>query len=121
MGSMIILFIIGLILGAFAIIFAAQNVTAITVVFLAWRFEGSLALILAMAVASGVLICALLSWPDVIRKRFQIAKLREEKQGLKDELAYKEKEVEEERSKLVANNAYIDGVEEKAHMLDLKK
>jgi len=109
---MIILFIIGLVLGALVIIFAAQNIVPVTVVFLSWRFDGSLALILALAVVSGILICAFLSMPDAIRKRFQISKLVRENEALRDELAHKEVEVESEKSKVDANNAYLDGLEE---------
>ncbi len=108
---MIILFIIGLVLGAFVIIFAAQNVTSITVVFLAWKFEGSLALILVLAVVSGILICSFLSLPDIIRKRFQISRLRDKNEELKEELTHKEVEVEVEKAKLEANNAYLDTLE----------
>lgn len=108
---MAILFIIGLVLGAVLIIFAAQNVTPITVAFLAWRFEGSLALILALAVTGGILVCAFLSLPDVIRKRFYISRLKRANDALKEEIVRKEAEVESEKSKLDANNAYLDGLE----------
>ena len=110
---MILLFILGLLIGALVIIFAAQNVGTVAVAFLAWRFEGSLALILAFAVISGILICAFLSLPDVIRKRFQISRLSDKNQKLKQELEDKKMEVESEKSKLDANNAYLDDLEKK--------
>ena len=109
---MIISLIIGLVLGATAIIFAAQNITTVSVVFLAWQFQGSLALILVLAVVSGILICSFLSLPDVIRKRFQISRLKDDNDKLKDSLVRKDIEVESEKSKLDANNAYIDGLRE---------
>ncbi len=105
---MIILFILGLLLGGAVIIFAAQNITPVSVVFFAWTFQGSLALVLTLAVVSGILICAFLSLPDVIRKRFIISRLHNKNVMLKEELVKKEVEVEVEKAKLDANNAYLD-------------
>ena len=106
-----ILLIIGLILGAVTIIFAAQNTAPITVSFLTWQFHGPLALVIALAVISGILICAFLSWPDTIRKRFIISKLRNKNEELKEEIVNKENEVEAEKSKVAATNAYLDSLE----------
>jgi lipopolysaccharide assembly protein A len=108
---MIIFLIIGLVLGALVVIFALQNITTVTVTFFAWQFEGSLALILVLAVVSGMVICALISLPDAIRRHFQISKLRNNNTQLKDELVNKEAEAQEEKSKLDANNAYMDDLE----------
>lgn len=108
---MFIFLILGLLLGAAVIIFALQNVTPITVVFLGWQFHGSLALILVLAVASGILIYALFSLPEVIRKRFVISKLNNDKEKLKDELVDKKIEVEVEKAKVDANNGYLDSLE----------
>src|SRR5688500_875545 len=106
-----IFLLIGLFLGAVAVIFALQNITTITVTFLAWQLEGSLALILLLAMGAGVVISLLLSLPEVIRKSFQISRLTKHNTRLKDELVNKEIEVESEKSKVEANNAYLDSVE----------
>ena len=108
---MAILFIMGLVLGALLIIFVAQNITTITVVFLAWSFQGSLAMVLVFAVCGGILLYAFLSLPEVIRKRFVISKLAQENNELKEGLTRIQAEVESEKSKLAANNAYLDGLE----------
>ncbi len=108
---MIILFIIGLLLGAVAIIFAAQNTDPVTVSFLAWQFHGPLALVIVLALVAGILICAFLSWPDAIRKRFMISRLRNKNEELKEEVFNKEIEVEAEKSKVAATNAYLDDLE----------
>ncbi|MDB5239074.1 MAG: hypothetical protein JWO00_409 [Candidatus Parcubacteria bacterium] len=108
---MIIFFIIGIVLGAFVVIFALQNITPVTVMFFDWQIQGSLAFILILAVAIGLLISALLSLPDIFRKSFMISKLKKHNEKLKDELVTKEIEVETEKSKLDANNAYIDDLE----------
>ncbi|MES2471115.1 MAG: LapA family protein [Patescibacteria group bacterium] len=108
---MLIFLIIGLLLGALVVIFALQNITTVTVAFLAWQFEGSLALILVLAVVAGILISSLLSVPNVIKKSLQLSKLKKHNANLKDELVNKEKEVSVEKNKLDANNAYIDDLE----------
>ncbi len=115
---MFIFLIIGLVLGAFAIIFAAQNVATITVVFLAWKVEGSLALIVILAIVCGMLISYFLSLPTVIQRMLRISKLKQTIEKLKDELVHKETvieskeaEIEAEKSKLAATNAYVDDLE----------
>ncbi|MDO8430496.1 MAG: LapA family protein [Candidatus Taylorbacteria bacterium] len=108
---MFIFLILGLILGALIIIFALQNVTTVTLVFLTWQFEGSLALIFVLAVASGIVLCLFLSLPEVIRKRFLISKLKKKTNILEEELTEKKIEVEAEKSKVEANNAYLDDLE----------
>ncbi len=109
---MIIFLILGLLLGGVTVIFALQNVATITVVFLAWQIEGSLALIIILAVAMGVLLSLLLSVPSAIEKHLKISNLKTHNEMLKEELINKDIEVEEERSKLDANNAYIDDLEQ---------
>jgi uncharacterized integral membrane protein len=108
---MIIFLILGLLLGGLVIIFTFQNMTDVTVMFLSWSFEGSLALILALAVLSGILIASFLSLPDVFRRKFQVSKLKRHNEVLKEELAHKEVEVVEEKSKAAATNAYLDELE----------
>jgi len=108
---MIIFLVLSLLLGGLTVIFALQNVTPITVTFFAWQIDGSLAFILILAVLSGILISSLLSIPDLIRKNFQISRLKKNNDKLKDELVNKEIEVESEKSKVVANNAYLDDLE----------
>ncbi len=46
---MLIFLIIGLLLGGAAVIFALQNITAVTVTFFSWQFEGSLAMIVLIS------------------------------------------------------------------------
>src|SRR5262245_44511679 len=53
------------------VLFALQNSTAVTVVFLVWRFDASLALILMACVALGALLYALVSLPGSVRGRLR--------------------------------------------------
>ncbi len=108
---MFIFLIIGVLLGAATVVFALQNITTITVVFLNWQFEGSLALIIILAVGVGMLISSLLSLPGAIKKAFQVSSLKRHNETLKSVLSEKEVEVEEEKQKLATTNAYIDDLE----------
>lgn len=115
---MFIFLIIGLIAGAFIIIFALQNIVTVSLVFLSWQFEGSLALIIVLAVVAGMVIGSLLSLPSIFHKKVQISKLKnrnlelkDNNLELKDALATKKVEVEEEKNKVAATNAYIDDLE----------
>ncbi len=83
---MIIFLIIGLLLGALAVVFALQNLTTITVTFLAWDITGSLALILLLAVFTGVVISVLFSLPTTIRTGLRISSLQKQNNKLKDQL-----------------------------------
>lgn len=108
---MIFFLILGLLLGAVTVIFALQNLATITVVFLNWQIEGSLALIIILAVAMGILLSILLSVPSMIDKRLKISRLKSHNELLKEELINKEVQVAEEKSKVDANNAYLDDLE----------
>ncbi|MEI6553713.1 MAG: lipopolysaccharide assembly protein LapA domain-containing protein [bacterium] len=89
---MIILFIFGLILGAIAVIFALQNIGIITVTFFSWHLTGSLALILLLTIAAGILITILLLLPESIKNYFKYKHLKKENDRLEEELR-KQKEL----------------------------
>lgn len=108
---MIISLVIGILLGVTTVIFALQNMAPVSVVFLSWTFEGSMALILILTMVAGVIIAVLMSLPDFIKKSFRISNLKSQNKILKEDLASKGVEVETGRAKLDANNAYIDGLE----------
>ena len=65
-----VLIIIALLIAIVAVIFALQNVTAITVTFLFWSFNGSLALVLLITLAVGVIISLLASAPGLVRGKW---------------------------------------------------
>lgn len=108
---MIIFLIVGLLLGAAVVVFAMQNITPVTVMFLTWKLEGSIAFILILAVLVGALISVLILIPSLIKRNFQISRLKNQHNVLKEELVNKKIEVESEKSKLAANNAYLDDLE----------
>ncbi|MBC7836807.1 LapA family protein [Acetobacteraceae bacterium] len=84
---LIIFLILGVLLGGASVVFILQNITPVTVSFFSWQIEGSLATILFLALASGILMSMLLLFPSFIRDEFRLSKLRRENKRLEDELA----------------------------------
>jgi len=70
-----IFLIFSLIIAALATIFAVQNAAPITVNFLVWEFEGSLALILLIALIAGAMISFFASLPALIKSRLVVKSL----------------------------------------------
>lgn len=79
--------IIGLILGALTVVFALQNTAVIGVTFLAWQVEGSLALILMLAVLVGIIIFMMFSLPELIRTHLEFSALNKKVKALEEENA----------------------------------
>ncbi len=89
---MIILFILGLLLGVFAVIFTLQNTAIVTVAFFSWQLTGSLSVTLALAFLSGALIALLMFLPSSIRNSLSWRKLKKSNLVLEDKLE-KQKEL----------------------------
>lgn len=85
---MLFFLVLGLLLGAVTVIFALQNIVTISINFLVWQTEGSLALMLLLAMLSGVLICALVSIPEVIKTQSAFSELKKANKRLEDENAH---------------------------------
>lgn len=81
-----VLLVLALIIAILAVIFALQNTTLVAVTFLAWQFEQSLALVLLLAVAAGVLVGLFTLFPSNIRQRFQLSALRKKVEGVEKSL-----------------------------------
>jgi uncharacterized integral membrane protein len=89
---MIISLVLGILLGAFAVIFALQNPEVVTVRFFDMNFEGSMAIILIATVSMGVLASLLLVLPESIKNYFSYRSLKKENTSLKEDLR-KQKEL----------------------------
>lgn len=107
---MIILFILGLALGAVAVVFALQNVAVITVTFFAWQLTGSLALILSLAIGMGVLVTILMILPGSIDNYFRYKRLKKENTRLEEELR-KQRELHHFSEKTPPSKNDIDKIE----------
>ncbi len=89
--QLFIIIAMGVALGS--VMFALQNNVPVTVTFLIWRFDSSLAMVLLMALALGALVVALLSTPATVRRQWharqqgkQIADLEKANQQLRNEV-----------------------------------
>ncbi|MDP9249221.1 MAG: LapA family protein [bacterium] len=89
---MIILFIVGLLVGAVSVVFVLQNVAIVTVTFFSYQLTGSLALILSLAIGAGALVVVLLLLPESISNYFKYKHLKKENEKLTEELR-KQKEL----------------------------
>jgi uncharacterized integral membrane protein len=65
---MIVPFIAGALVAAVAILFAFQNSAVVTVTFLGWSFQGSMALILCLAFLGGGLVVFLGMLPGLLKR-----------------------------------------------------
>lgn len=75
--------IVAIVIAIASVTFAMQNSVPATVVFLFWRFDGSLAMILLLTLALGALIVALVSTPATLRSHWTIKRQRKEIDSLK--------------------------------------
>ena len=87
--------ILALLLALVVTIFAVQNNEPTNITFIAWKTEGSLALVLMITFAMGILIGLLVSTPGSIKRRLQFADLKKHLQSLEKELeeAFKPSEI----------------------------
>ena len=97
--------ITAIVVAILAVVFALQNAVPITVSFLTWKFESSLALVLLITVALGILMSLLVSVPSMIKTRKIISnqkkKIQELESGLRKEAEIKvEEEIESKESEL---------------------
>jgi len=97
--------IVAIIVAILAVVFALQNAVPITVSFLTWRFESSLALVLLITLALGIIMSLLVSVPSMIKTRKMISsqkkKIQELESGLQKETGIKiNEEIEGEESEL---------------------
>ncbi len=102
--------IIGFILGAVALVFIVQNIIPVTVTFLAWNFEGSLAIIILFALLGGMLISWLLSIPQMLRLsdlRRSNRKLLKDLDIHKEKLAETEGKLEQAKAPVVLEKTVV--------------
>lgn len=92
--------ILALILAILAVVFALQNTLQVAVTFLVWKFNGSLALVLIVAVLAGMLISFLAYLPSLLRGHFSARRLRKHAGELEVSLADHKQRLEEALSKL---------------------
>ena len=83
---MIILFILGLLLGAVAVVFSLQNIDVVTIAFFNWKMTGSLSVVLLLAILVGMLVVLLIILPGSAKNYFRYRRLKKENSRLEEEL-----------------------------------
>jgi lipopolysaccharide assembly protein A len=78
-----LLVIFGILVAIGGLVFALQNNVPVTVTFLVWRFDSSLAMVLLLALGIGAVIVALVSTPAALRSRWTLARMRKDIASLK--------------------------------------
>jgi putative membrane protein len=91
--AMQVFLIISLVIAVLAIIFALQNTAVTSVTFIVWTFTGSLALVLLVALAAGILISFLASMPTLIRDRLTISRQNKRLAELENSLAESQQKI----------------------------
>jgi uncharacterized integral membrane protein len=99
---MVFFLILGVLLGAVSIIFILQNVEPVTVSFFAYSLSGSLALILFLALFSGIVITILILLPSFVNDSFLVSRLQKQNKDLADELAAAKKSLNEQTPSILA-------------------
>lgn len=95
-----IFLIFSLIIAFVAVIFAVQNNSVVPIRFLIWETEGSLALILFIALVAGALITYLATTPTQIRQRMRISNQRKELTELETQLKISNQELEQANERI---------------------
>jgi lipopolysaccharide assembly protein A len=99
--------ILALAIAIIAVIFALQNMTTVTISILFWSVKGSLALVLLVALAAGVLISVLVSLPGLIGGKWasssqkkKLGNLESERNKYQEKAEAAAKEVEDLQAQL---------------------
>ena len=110
-----IFIIIALVIAVIAVIFALQNLTAVTISFFIWSLHGSLALVLLVTLAVGVLISLLASLPGLFRGKWitssqkkKLAALEAERTMYRQKAEEAEKDVKNLEEQLASLSAELE-------------
>jgi putative membrane protein len=95
-----LLLILGIALAIGVVGFALQNNVPVTVTLALWSFEGSLALVLILAMGLGVIIAGLMSSPGMIKNRWTRSRLRHQVSRLEEDKLTLERRVVELEAEL---------------------
>ncbi len=88
----VLILLVALLIVIIAVVFALQNAIPVTISFLVWQLEGSLALVLLASFMLGVLAALLVTLPGMIRRGTTIVSLKREISGQEKAITTLEKE-----------------------------
>jgi lipopolysaccharide assembly protein A len=84
---MLLFLIVGLVIGAVAVIFILQNITPVSITFFTWHIDGSLSVILLLTLLVGMLVSAMILLPSIMKSDWELKRLRKRNKKLEDDLA----------------------------------
>ena len=79
--------IVAIIVAIASVLFALQNNVPVSVGFLTWRFDSSLAMVLLLALALGAIVIALISTPATLKRQWTINRQQKHIRDLEAQLA----------------------------------
>lgn len=100
-----IMLVFSLIIAFLAIVFAIQNTVVTPIRFMIWESEGSLALILFIALVAGALISYLATAPGLVRRRMTISSQKKQIAEVEGKLAASQAELAQAQEQLQAIEA----------------
>lgn len=95
-----IMLVFSLVIAFIAIVFAIQNTDVTPIRFMIWESEGSLALILFIALVAGALISYLATAPGQVRSRMTISSQRKQLSEVEGKLAASQAELAQAQQQL---------------------
>ena len=109
-----LLLIFSLVIAFLAILFAIQNTTVTPIRFLFWETEGSLALVLFIALVAGALISYLATAPGQIKQRMTISSQRKRITEVESDLTSTQEELQGTKEQLqqIEAMSQAEGVEQ---------
>ena len=99
---MLLALIIGIVLGAAALLFIIQNTAIVSLTFVYWQFQSSIAVLVLLAILVGVVLMALMFLPGAIGDGFRMRKLRKHNEALAREAALQRQAADDANARLVA-------------------
>ncbi len=116
---MIFSLILALFFSIVAVIFALGNTDVVTISFLTWHIEGSLALILLVSVAIGIVIGVLLMVPGAIKRNLALSGQKKKIKTLEQQLDQHKQELDDHKSKVTQLESKVKETEaQEAQVVD---
>lgn len=94
--------LLGIVVAIGGVSFALQNTVPVTVTFLVWRFDSSLAMVLLISLALGALIVALVSTPATLKAQWAASRLRKQLESAQSAQQALERKVSQLEGRLAA-------------------
>lgn len=85
--------IFALVISFFAIAFALQNPNLVTINLLVWEFQESLAIVLLLTLAIGLIVGLLIAVPSIVKRGWRVSRTQKQNISLEEQLIAKEQDI----------------------------